>query len=291
MEIQTFKMERHIFMFTCSSWNANDSIIQIIPYQSETLFLHELILDNMRKDEVTERFDELMKLVHEWLNENGYICGRYYSRYFEGLEMVIKDCYDATRKLMVVYMDCVPVLIIPSVLDFKNTTWGKWLSNQSNVHIYEGDRQEAISLSLGMEQSSELFAPFDLTQPMIWPFTQTIQSAGTNLFFLSTMTLKPGEQIVVGTNVKMIKFYPGTYAQLFPRFRCVMKKISVFPGVIDADYTGELHMILKNDGTEDVVLRPQEPLVQIVFINHHQVNGASRIRGLYDINTCKEIEQ
>ncbi len=82
-----------------------------------------------------------------------------------------------------------------------------------------------------------------------------------------TLTLKPGERFMTPTGLA-IALPPGWEAQMRPRsglsakhgVTCVNS-----PGTIDADYRGELKIILINHGAEDFVIRRGDRIGQMVI--------------------------
>ena len=60
----------------------------------------------------------------------------------------------------------------------------------------------------------------------------------------------------------------GTYAWIAPRTGLANKtRINVRGGVIDADYTGEVKVILMNHGTQDCLIQAGERIAQIIVAN------------------------
>ena len=81
------------------------------------------------------------------------------------------------------------------------------------------------------------------------------------------VTLKPGERYMVPTGLAMA-LPPGWEAQMRPRSGLALKHgISMVntPGTIDADYRGEVKVILINHGAEDFVINRGERIGQIVI--------------------------
>ena len=81
------------------------------------------------------------------------------------------------------------------------------------------------------------------------------------------LTLKPGERFMVPTGLA-IALPPGWEAQMRPRSGLAAKHgISCVnaPGTIDADYRGELKVILINHGADDFVINRGDRIGQIVF--------------------------
>ncbi len=88
------------------------------------------------------------------------------------------------------------------------------------------------------------------------------------------LTLKPGERFMVPTGLAMA-LPPGWEAQMRPRSGLAAKHgISCVnaPGTIDADYRGELKVILINHGTEDFVINRGDRIGQLVIAPVWQAN-------------------
>lgn len=86
------------------------------------------------------------------------------------------------------------------------------------------------------------------------------------------LVLKPGERFMVPTGVA-IALPPGWEAQMRPRSGLAAKHgVSCVnsPGTIDADYRGELRIILINHGTEDFIIRRGDRIGQMVIAPAHQ---------------------
>lgn len=81
------------------------------------------------------------------------------------------------------------------------------------------------------------------------------------------IVLKPGERFMVPTGIA-IAMPPGWEAQMRPRSGLAAKHgIACVnaPGTIDADYRGELKVILINHGAEDFTIKRGERIGQMVF--------------------------
>lgn len=105
----------------------------------------------------------------------------------------------------------------------------------------------------------------DLDIPL--PSYATSQSAGMDLRAWEEMTLPPGEIRSVGTGLH-IELPEGYEAQIRPRSGLALKKgISVpnAPGTVDADYRGEIRVILINLGKEPFVIRRGDRIAQMVI--------------------------
>lgn len=81
------------------------------------------------------------------------------------------------------------------------------------------------------------------------------------------LTLKPGERFMVPTGIA-IALPPGWEAQMRPRSGLAAKHgISCVnaPGTIDADYRGELKVILINHGADDFIINRGDRIGQMVI--------------------------
>lgn len=106
------------------------------------------------------------------------------------------------------------------------------------------------------------------------PHYETIASAGMDLraHIVETITLKPLERAIVPTGIFM-ELPIGTEAQVRPRSGLAAKKgVTVLnaPGTIDADYRGEVGVILVNLSNEDFVIENGERIAQMVIAQHSQ---------------------
>lgn len=89
----------------------------------------------------------------------------------------------------------------------------------------------------------------------------------------SSITLKPLQRCLVPTGIFMA-LPEGFEAQVRPRSGLAIKKgISVLnsPGTIDADYRGEVCVILVNLSSEDFVIEDGERIAQMVISRYEQV--------------------
>lgn len=87
------------------------------------------------------------------------------------------------------------------------------------------------------------------------------------------ITLKPLQRAMVPTGL-FIELPVGFEAQIRPRSGLAAKKgITVLnsPGTIDADYRGEIKIILINLSNEDFVVEDGERIAQMVIARHEQV--------------------
>ena len=107
------------------------------------------------------------------------------------------------------------------------------------------------------------------------PFYSTDHSAGMDLRanLEEEVILKPFERKLIPTGL-FIELPLGYEAQVRPRSGLAIKKgITVLnsPGTIDADYRGEIMVILINLSQEDFVIQHGERIAQMVVASHEKV--------------------
>jgi dUTP pyrophosphatase len=106
------------------------------------------------------------------------------------------------------------------------------------------------------------------------PEYATSQSAGLDLRanLIESITLKPLARTLVKTGL-FIELPEGHEAQVRPRSGLAYKKgITVLnsPGTIDADYRGEIGVILVNLSEQEFVIENGERVAQLVIAKHEQ---------------------
>ncbi len=101
------------------------------------------------------------------------------------------------------------------------------------------------------------------------PEYKTKDSAGMDLCanIEGSLTLKPLERTLLPTGL-FLEIPEGYEAQIRPRSGLALKKgltLLNTPGTIDADYRGEIGIILVNVSNEDVTIKDGERIAQMVF--------------------------
>ena len=107
------------------------------------------------------------------------------------------------------------------------------------------------------------------------PAYETPQSAGMDIRANpdAPVTLKPMQRALIPTGL-FIELPVGYEAQMRPRSGLALKKgITLLntPGTIDADYRGEIGVILINLSTEDFTVTDGERICQMVVAPHSRV--------------------
>ena len=103
------------------------------------------------------------------------------------------------------------------------------------------------------------------------PSRQTAHAAGYDVASCEPdLVLAPGERRAVGTGL-VFELPDGYEMQVRPRSGLALKHgitLPNAPGTIDADYRGELKVILQNGGTEPFSIRRGDRIAQLVFARH-----------------------
>lgn len=104
------------------------------------------------------------------------------------------------------------------------------------------------------------------------PEYATSLSAGMDLraYLEQPVTLKPLERALIPTGL-FVELPEGYEAQIRPRSGLAIKHgLTVLntPGTIDADYRGEIRVILVNLSTEDFEIKDGERICQMIIATH-----------------------
>ena len=107
------------------------------------------------------------------------------------------------------------------------------------------------------------------------PKYETLFSAGMDLRanLEESIVLKPFQRLVVKTGL-FISLQQGYEAQIRPRSGMALKKgITVLnsPGTIDADYRGEIGVILINLSDSDFEINTGDRIAQMIIANHETI--------------------
>ena len=108
------------------------------------------------------------------------------------------------------------------------------------------------------------------------PNYETEGAAGMDLRanIKETITLKPLERAIVKTGL-FISLPIGYEAQVRPRSGLAAKKgitVKNSPGTVDADYRGEIGVILVNLSNEEFIINDGERIAQLIIAKHERVN-------------------
>lgn len=101
------------------------------------------------------------------------------------------------------------------------------------------------------------------------PEKATLSSAGYDLYSNETVLLKAKSYIAVSTGLSM-EMPNDMEAQVRPRSGLAINHgITILnaPGTIDADYRGEIKVLLINFSDEDFLIKKETRIAQIIFSN------------------------
>lgn len=121
------------------------------------------------------------------------------------------------------------------------------------------------------------------------PCYETVNSAGMDLrAYLpdGELVIKPMQRVLVPTGLFM-EIPVGYEGQVRPRSGLAIKSgITVLnsPGTIDADYRGEVKVILINLSDTDFVVKSGDRIAQLVIANHEQPE-------IVEVQTLSETER
>jgi dUTP pyrophosphatase len=110
----------------------------------------------------------------------------------------------------------------------------------------------------------------------VLPRYMTAHAAGMDLAAAidSPVTLLPQARAAIGTGLA-VALPPGYEAQIRPRSGLALRygiTLVNSPGTIDADYRGEIRVILVNLGSEPVSIRSGERIAQMVVASVSQID-------------------
>ena len=104
-----------------------------------------------------------------------------------------------------------------------------------------------------------------LRKDAIIPTRASSQTAGLDLYCMEQKSILRGGRTLVSTRVA-IGLPQGTYGRIAPRSGLALKAgISIDAGVIDQDYTGEINVLLVNNGSEEFLIWKGDRIAQIVI--------------------------
>lgn len=120
------------------------------------------------------------------------------------------------------------------------------------------------------------------------PKYETIASAGMDIRanIEKSVELKPLERVLIPTGIYM-ELPVGYEAQVRPRSGLAAKHgLTVLntPGTIDADYRGEIKVILVNLSNENFIVSDGERIAQMIISKHEQAE-------LVEVETLSETER
>jgi dUTP pyrophosphatase len=125
-------------------------------------------------------------------------------------------------------------------------------------------RETPVSSITGLEETSVLQVK-RLSEFCTIPTRGSPLAAGFDLASAERTVVKANGKGIVKTDLS-IACPPGTYARIAPRSGLAVKKfIDVGAGVVDADYRGQVGVVLFNFGDEDFVIEKGDRIAQLIL--------------------------
>ena len=97
------------------------------------------------------------------------------------------------------------------------------------------------------------------------PTKGSTRAAGYDLYASERVEIPAREQGVIGTGIA-IGLPDGTYGRIAPRSGLAVKhRITTNAGVIDADFTGEVKVVLVNQGNQAFKVERNDRIAQLII--------------------------
>lgn len=130
-----------------------------------------------------------------------------------------------------------------------------------------------------MYQHEQIDIPIQIEEGSEAPVYASKGASGADLkaFITKDIAIAPGKSALVPTGLRF-EIPKGYELQIRPRSGLALKnQITVLntPGTIDADYRGEVGVILINHSTEDFIVKPGMRIAQLVITPVLQANFIS----------------
>jgi len=112
--------------------------------------------------------------------------------------------------------------------------------------------------------------------PFPLPQYKSLLAAGLDVCanLKDAIAISPLERILIPTGL-FIEIPKGFEAQVRPRSGLALQQgLSVLnsPGTIDADYRGEVKILLVNLSNEPAIINPGDRIAQLIFASHERIN-------------------
>lgn len=100
----------------------------------------------------------------------------------------------------------------------------------------------------------------------VLPTRSHLNDAGFDLTVTTSATFDPGQTRTLGTSLK-VQLAANEWALLVGRSSTLLKNgLLIYPGVVDADYRGELRIVAHNTWHERITVLPGQRLAQLILM-------------------------